>query len=59
MKHVIKYYLIFGIVLMTQLLAQPGGPGAPDQAPIGSLALLALALGGSALGYKKLSNRKK
>ena len=59
MKHIIKEALIFGIIFLSPLLAQPGLPDTPGQGPIGGLALLALALGGGALGYKKLSNRKK
>ena len=52
-----KGNFIFGFIFLSQLLAQPGLPDAPDQGPIGGVVLLALAGGGLAL--KKLYNRKK
>ncbi len=48
----------FVLILSTLLLAQPGLPTAPSQAPIdGGLTILAVAGGGYAL--KKLRNRGK
>ena len=54
-----KENFIYGLIFLSQLLAQPAGgfPDAPDQGPIGGVVLLALAGGGLAL--KKLYNRKK
>ena len=52
-----KENFIYGFIFLSQLLAQPGLPGEPDQGPIGGVVLLALAGGGLAL--KKLYNRKK
>lgn len=48
--------LVFILIANGVVLAQPGLPGAPDQAPIdGGLGLLAAA--GGAYAYKKLRNR--
>ena len=54
-----KENFIYGFIFLSQLLAQPGLPDAPDQGqgPIGGVVLLALAGGGLAL--KKLYNLKK
>lgn len=48
---------VFFITFTTNVLAQPGLPSSPDQAPIdGGLALLAAA--GGAYALKKLRDRK-
>ncbi len=43
--------------LITVVIAQPGFPDAPAQAPIGGLGLLAAA--GGALAIKKLRDKRK
>ena len=48
---------LFVLPLITVVIAQPGFPGVPNQAPIGGLGLLAAA--GVALGVKKLIDRRK
>ena len=48
---------VFVLPLITVVIAQPGFPGAPSQAPIGGLGLLAAA--GGAMAIKKLMDRKK
>jgi hypothetical protein len=54
----ISLAIIFAVLLTTILMAQPGLPGAPSQAPIdGGLSLLAAAGGGYAI--KKLRDRNK
>jgi len=54
MKNILQGCL-FGMILFTsQLFSQPSFPNAPAQGPIGGIALVLLALGGAALGYKKL-----
>jgi hypothetical protein len=54
----ISLALVFALVLTTVLVAQPGLPSSPSQAPIdGGLSLLAAAGGGYAI--KKLRDRKK
>jgi hypothetical protein len=54
----ISLAIVFTILLTTVLMAQPGLPSAPSQAPIdGGLSLLAAAGGGYAI--KKLRDRKK
>lgn len=59
MKHLpTLIFLFFLITLPTLLLAQPGLPGAPDQAPIdGGLGILAALGGGYAI--KKLRDRNR
>jgi hypothetical protein len=53
----ISLALAFALLLTTILMAQPGLPGAPSQAPIdGGLSLLAAAGGGYAI--KKLRDRR-
>lgn len=53
----IFFATVFILVLSTVLLAQPGIPSAPSQAPIeGGLAFLAVAGGGYA--FKKLHKQK-
>ena len=50
--------LTFTLVAITELMAQPGLPGNPSQAPIdGGLGLL--AIGGGAYAWKKLKENKK
>ena len=47
--------IISGMIFCSsQLFSQPDFPDAPNQGPIGGLALVLLAFGGIALGYKKL-----
>ena len=56
MKNILQGCL-FGMILFTsQLFSQtpPSFPTPPAQGPIGGIALVLLALGGAALGYKKL-----
>ena len=48
---------VFVLPLITAVMAQPGFPGEPAQAPIGGLGLLAAA--GGALAIKKLRDKKK
>jgi hypothetical protein len=48
---------VFVLPLITVVMAQPDFPGAPAQAPIGGLGLLAAA--GGALAIKKLRDKKK
>ena len=48
---------VFVLPLITVVIAQPGFPGGPNQAPIGGLGLLAAV--GVALGVKKLIDRRK
>ena len=48
---------VFVLPLITVVMAQPDFPGAPTQAPIGGLGLLAAA--GGALAIKKLRDKKK
>jgi uncharacterized integral membrane protein len=48
--------MVITLVFADLLMAQPPGlPGAPDQAPLGGLALLAAA--GGAYAWKKLRNQ--
>ena len=59
MKPTFTLFLSLAIVLMitTVVLAQPGLPGAPSQAPIdGGLSILAAA--GGAYAIKKLRDKK-
>lgn len=59
MKTVIRFLFIVTVLVITStiVLAQPGLPGTPDQAPIdGGLSILAAA--GGAYALKKLRNRK-
>ena len=48
---------VFVLPLITIVMAQPSFPGAPAQAPIGGLGLLAAA--GGALAIKKLRDKRK
>ena len=48
---------LFVLPLITVVIAQPGFPGAPSQAPIGGLGLLAAT--GGALAIKKLLDKRK
>ena len=48
---------VFVLPLITVVIVQPNLPGAPSQAPIGGLGLLAAA--GGALALKKLWDKKK
>ena len=48
---------LFVLPLITVVIAQPDFPGAPSQAPIGGLGLLAEA--GGALAIKKLIDKRK
>ena len=48
---------VFVLPLITVVTAQPNFPGAPSQAPIGGLGLLAAA--GGALAIKKLLDKHK
>ena len=48
---------VFVLPLITVVIAQPNFPGAPSQAPIGGLGLLAAA--GGALAIKKLIDKYK
>ena len=48
---------VFVLPLITVVIAQPGFPGGPNQAPIGGLVLLAAAV--VALGVKKLIDKRK
>ena len=48
---------VFVLPLITVVIAQPSFPGAPSQAPIGGLGLLAAA--GGALAIKKLIDKYK
>jgi hypothetical protein len=48
---------LFVLPLITVVIAQPDFPGAPSQAPIGGLGLLAAA--GGALAIKKLLDKHK
>lgn len=63
MKTIVTLSFIFAVILIfgfgaTELMAQPGLPGAPDQAPIdGGLGLL--AAGGAAYAMKKLKDKRK
>ncbi len=60
MKYLAITLITFTIILVATalVLAQPGLPSAPSQAPIdGGLGLLAAA--GGAYAYKKLKNKRK
>ena len=54
MLNLLKSKLLVMLIFASPLFSQPGLPGNPPQGPIGSLALVLLALGGGILGYKKL-----
>jgi hypothetical protein len=57
MKKVIVLCIIFIAIAVTEIMAQPGLPSAPSQAPIdGGLGLLAVA--GGAYAWKKLKENK-
>ena len=50
------FALLLVLMFSTEILAQPGLPTTPDQAPIdGGLSLLAIA--GGVYGYRKLKSR--
>ena len=48
--------ILFLLFFFSVLIAQPTFPGAPDQAPIGGLGLLAAA--GGAMALKKLYDKR-
>ena len=54
-KHIIKI-IVLTLPLISIISAQPTFPGAPDQAPIGGLGLLAAA--GGAMALKKLYDKR-
>ena len=57
MKNKIAQIIVLSLPLITVITAQPAFPGAPDQAPIGGLGLLAAA--GGAMALKKLYDKHK
>ena len=57
MKHKLPKLIAMLFSLVTIITAQPTFPGAPDQAPIGGLGLLAAA--GGAMALKKLYDKHK
>ena len=57
MKKLLATFTLFFISILP-LLAQPGLPTNPDQAPIEG-GLLLLLIGGAAYGIKKLKDRNK
>jgi len=58
MKNLLTTIILFTLItLPTLLLAQPGLPQSPDQAPIDG-GLLWLLIGGGAYGIKKLRDRQ-
>ncbi|MDP6499812.1 MAG: hypothetical protein QF847_07450 [Candidatus Marinimicrobia bacterium] len=57
MKHKLPKLIAMLFPLITFITAQPTFPGAPDQAPIGGLGLLAAA--GGAMALKKLIDKHK
>jgi hypothetical protein len=52
----LKYFVIVFLASVSTLLAQPAPPGSNNPAPIGGVALLALA--GAAYGAKKIYDQK-
>ncbi len=57
MKQYITTSILLSLPLISLISAQPSFPGAPDQAPIGGLGLLAAA--GGAMALKKLYDKHK
>ena len=57
MRNKIAQILVVSLPLISIISAQPTFPGAPDQAPIGGLGLLAAA--GGAMALKKLYDKHK
>ena len=57
MKNKIAQIIVLSLPLITDVTAQPDFPGAPNQAPIGGLGLLAAA--GGAMALKKLYDKHK
>ena len=57
MKNKIAQIIVLSLPLVTIITAQPTFPGAPDQAPIGGLGLLAAA--GGAMALKKFRDKHK
>ena len=57
MRNKIVQIIVLSLPLITVISAQPTFPGAPDQAPIGGLGLLAAA--GGAMALKKLYDKHK
>jgi hypothetical protein len=57
MRNKIAQIMVLSLPLITVITAQPDFPGAPSQAPIGGLGLLAAA--GGAMALKKLYDKHK
>ena len=57
MRNKIAQIIVLSLPLITVVIAQPDFPGAPAQAPIGGLGLLAAA--GGAMALKKLYDKHK
>ena len=57
MRNKIAQIIVLSLPLITVITAQPTFPGAPDQAPIGGLGLLAAA--GAAMAIKKFMDARK
>ena len=57
MRNKIAKIIVLSLPLITVITAQPDFPGAPAQAPIGGLGLLAAA--GAAMAIKKFMDAKK
>ena len=56
MRNKIAQIIVLSLPLITVITAQPAFPGAPNQAPIGGLGLLAAA--GGAMALKKLYDKR-
>ena len=57
MRNKIAQIILLSLPLITVITAQPSFPGAPAQAPIGGLGLLAAA--GAAMAIKKFMDGRK
>jgi len=57
MRNKIAQIIVLSLPLITVITAQPDFPGAPAQAPIGGLGLLAAA--GAAMAIKKFMDGRK
>ena len=57
MRNKIAQIIVLSLPLITVITAQPSFPGAPAQAPIGGLGLLAAA--GAAMAIKKFMDGRK
>ena len=57
MRNKIAQIILLSLPLITVITAQPSFPGAPAQAPIGGLGLLAAA--GAAMAIKKFMDARK